>query len=93
MVVGSVIFTLGIEQAFSLKDKRKILNSLKAKLRNKFNIAVSEVGLQDVWNRSELAVVSVSGDRKRLDSLLSGVMNFMESFHDVEVIGIEEEIL
>ena len=93
MIIGSVVFILGVEQAFSLKEKRRIVNGLKRRLVNKFNVSVAEVGLQDTWNRCELAVVTVTGDKTRAEKLLSNVMNFVESFHDVEVMGISEEFI
>jgi uncharacterized protein YlxP (DUF503 family) len=92
MIIGSVVFTLGIEQAFSLKDKRRIISGLKAKIRNKFNVAVSETDLQDIWNRAELAVVTVSGTRSHVESQLSAVMDFVESYAETEVMAINEEI-
>jgi len=92
VVIGSVVFTLAIDQAFSLKDKRSVIEGLKKKLTNKFNIAVSEVGLHDTWNRSELAVVTVSPDRKRVDSVLSKVASFIEDYGDAVLLDIEQEI-
>lgn len=92
MVIGSVVFTLAIEQAYSLKDKRSVVEGLKKRLRNKFNIAVSEVGMHDVWNRCELAVVTVSPDRKRVDQILSKVALFMEDYGEAVLLDIEQEI-
>ncbi|HCW94028.1 MAG TPA: DUF503 domain-containing protein, partial [Flexistipes sinusarabici] len=54
MTIGSVVFELDIDSAFSLKEKRRVLNSLKTRLKNKFNVAVAEVGEKDVWNRADL---------------------------------------
>jgi len=92
MLIGSVVFTLAIDQAFSLKDKRSVLEGLKKRLNNKFNIAVSEVGMHDTWNRSELAVVTVSPDRKRVESTLSKVALFVEGYGDAVLLDIEQEI-
>lgn len=92
VVIGSVVFTLAIDQAYSLKDKRSVLEGLKAKIRNKFNVAVSEVGMHDIWNRSELAVVTVSPDRKRVDQILSKVALFVEGYGEAVLLGIEQEI-
>ena len=92
MVIGSVVFTLAIDQAHSLKDKRSVLEGLKKRLTNKFNIAVSEVGMHDIWNRSELAVVTVSPDRKRVDSVLSKVALFVEDYGEAVLLDIEQEI-
>lgn len=92
MVIGSVVFTLAIDQAHSLKEKRSVIEGLKKRLTNKFNIAVSEVGMHDIWNRSELAVVTVSPDRKRVDSVLSKVALFVEDYGEAVLLDIEQEI-
>lgn len=92
MVIGSVVFTLAIDQAHSLKEKRSVLEGLKKRLSNKFNIAVSEVGMHDIWNRSELAVVTVSPDRKRVDRILSKVSLFVEEYGEAVLLDIEQEI-
>lgn len=92
MIIGSVIFELGIGQAFSLKDKRRIMLGLKDRLKNKFNVSISEIGSHDIWNRADLAVVTVSADRQRVESVLSSVMDFVEKYFEVEIISINEEI-
>jgi uncharacterized protein YlxP (DUF503 family) len=43
----------------SLKAKRSELNSVKAHLRQRHSAAVAEVGHQDSWQRSTLAVAVV----------------------------------
>lgn len=93
MVIGSCVYTLAIDQAHSLKDKRSVLEGLKKRLKNKFNVAVSEVGLHDIWNRSELAVVTVSPDTKRVQSVLDKVTNFIEEQGVAVLLDIEQEIL
>ncbi|WP_022849795.1 DUF503 domain-containing protein [Limisalsivibrio acetivorans] len=92
MVIGSVVFILGVEQAFSLKDKRKIISGLKRKISNRFNVAVSEVGSADLWNRAEIGIVTLSSKRNHVERQLSKVMDFVESYPEVEVMGISEEI-
>ena len=47
-----------------------VLRSLKDRLRSKFNVAVSEVDHQDLWQRSQLSVVTVGSDEKFLEKVL-----------------------
>ena len=44
--------TLSIPEAHSLKDKRRVIKSLKDRITNQMNVSVAEVGQQDVWNRA-----------------------------------------
>jgi uncharacterized protein YlxP (DUF503 family) len=71
--VGVVTFELAIEHAQSLKDKRQVVKSLKDRLRSRFNVAVAEIEYQDVWQRSVVAVVTVSSDRKSAEAALQRV--------------------
>jgi len=61
--IGVLTLELRIEDAHSLKDKRHIVKGLKDRLRHKFNVAVAEIGNQDLWQRATVAAITVSGDR------------------------------
>jgi uncharacterized protein YlxP (DUF503 family) len=68
--IGVLTLELRIDHAHSLKDKRHVVQSLKEKLRGRFNLAVAEIDYQDVWNRSVVAAVTVSPDRSRAEQVL-----------------------
>ena len=74
MHIAHLTIELRIEGAHSLKDKRQAVRSLKDKLRAKFNVAVAEVEVTDLWQRATVAVVSVSDSR----DYLSGQMEIIE---------------
>lgn len=67
--VGVITFELHLAVSHSLKDKRQILRSLKDRLRGR-NLAVAEIGYQDLWQRSILAAVTVSEHWPQVESLL-----------------------
>lgn len=71
--VGVVTFELRLEESHSLKDKRHYVKSLKDRLRGKFNVAVSEIGYQDMWQRGLVAAVTVSPDQARAQQVLQMV--------------------
>ncbi|MDP9066841.1 MAG: DUF503 domain-containing protein [Actinomycetota bacterium] len=60
MYVGVARFELFIPASSSLKDKRQVVRSVIAAVRNKFNVAVAEVDHQDLWQRCALGVSCVS---------------------------------
>ena len=70
-----------------------VLHSLKARLRNRFNIAVSEVGDEDKWQKSILAIVSVEKNRQYLDRQFSKIINFISDCHQVNIIDYEIEVI
>jgi uncharacterized protein YlxP (DUF503 family) len=71
--VGVLTLELRLENAHSLKDKRQVVRSLKERLRNKFNVAVAEIGYQDLWQRAALAAVTVSSEREHAEKVLRSV--------------------
>jgi len=71
--VGVLTLELHIEGALSLKDKRHTVKSLKDRLRAKFNVAVAEIGYQDLWQRSLVSAVTVSGDHAHAEQVLQSV--------------------
>jgi len=62
-----------MDDAHSLKDKRHYVKSLKDRLRAKFNVAVAEIGEQEVWQRGLVACVTVSPDQSYAEQLLQAV--------------------
>lgn len=73
MTIGLLTLEIHIPDARSLKDKRQVLRSLKDRLRAHFNVAVAELEHQDLWQRSRVGVVSISGDDKHLEELLEAI--------------------
>jgi uncharacterized protein YlxP (DUF503 family) len=79
VVIGLLTLELNIPSAHSLKDKRRVLKSLQARLRNEFNISVAEVSEHDIWRNAVIAVVCVSNDSKYAHGLLNRVANWIEN--------------
>jgi len=55
----------------SLKAKRKIVRSLRDRLRSRFEVSVAETDHQDQWQRAELCAALVASDRRLAESILS----------------------
>lgn len=70
MVVGVIGWELQVLDARSLKEKRRVVKSLKERLRNRFNVSVAETAYQDRWQRAEITACVVSTDRRRAESIL-----------------------
>jgi uncharacterized protein YlxP (DUF503 family) len=71
--VGVLTLELRLESAHSLKEKRHVVESLKMRLRNKFNVSVAEIDYQDLWQRAAIAAVTVSSDHVYAEALLRKV--------------------
>ena len=85
-ILGVEFFLHGNE---SLKDKRRVANSLKQKVRNKFNVSIAEVGSEDAMDRLRLAVVSVSNGKRHLESRMTSCLSMMEAVCPEEMVHSE----
>jgi len=77
MIVALLSVELHVPEARSLKEKRMVLRSLKDRLK-KFNVAVAEVEHQDLWQRAELAIVTVATSADAADRQLATVADEIE---------------
>jgi uncharacterized protein YlxP (DUF503 family) len=94
MVIGVCTLELSIPTANSLKDKRSVVKSVAARLRNEFNIAVAEVDMLDSWRTATIAVVTVSSDKDYAHGLLTRVALWVERHRlDCELVDYEIELI
>jgi uncharacterized protein YlxP (DUF503 family) len=78
MVIGVCTLELSLPATASLKDKRQVVKSMIARLRNEFNLSVAEVGAQDQWQWAVVGVTCVSGDRDYAQGLLNRVVTWIQ---------------
>jgi uncharacterized protein YlxP (DUF503 family) len=92
VTVATLEVTLLIRESHSLKSRRRVLRSLKDRIRSRFNVSVADVGDQNLWQRAELAVAVVSNDGRFANEMLSKVLNLVGSEPRVEIINHRIEI-
>ncbi|TMC50283.1 MAG: DUF503 domain-containing protein [Chloroflexi bacterium] len=93
MVIGSLVITLHVPESHSLKEKRQVVRSLSARLRQGFNVAVAEVGDHDLWQSAELGIACVSGDGRHADEMCQKVLRFVEGEAEAMVTGSRFELV
>ena len=94
MVIGACTITLHLFGVHSLKEKRSIVKSVLARLRNEFNVSAAEVDAQDSHARAVLGVACVSGSSDYARGQLEAVVRWIEEQRpDVPVIDYEIELL
>ncbi len=92
MVLGTLSIRIVIRNSRSLKDKRRIIKSFKDRIRNKFNVSISETDAQDNHKYSKIAVAMVGTDRQYVNSTLSSLINFLRFFPQIELVDYELEL-
>jgi hypothetical protein len=90
MTVGIARLTLFLPEVHSLKEKRMVLRRVKDRARQKFNLAIAEVGEHDIWQRARLGVAVLGNGRRFVDSALDEVVRFVRG--EVEVTDVEREL-
>ena len=88
MVTVSVVLTLYLPAAHSLKEKRAVVRSLVERLRARLDVSAAEVGSQDLAQRAEVGFAVVSGDLATARRLADEA----ERFADRELLGRAEVI-
>lgn len=94
MVIGVLQIELSIDGATSLKDKRRVVLSLKDRLHREHQVSVAEVDLQDVHGTAVLGIALVSTSvphcQSTLDRLLEKVRlgrGYVLSDHQLEILS------
>ena len=92
MAVGACFITLYLHGNDSLKGKRQVVSSIKARVKNKFNIAIAEVAEQDNHRKIVLGIATVSADRSFTAEALEKAVRFIEELHLAEFLDSKMEI-
>ncbi len=84
---------LNLSGSRSLKEKRAVMRPIKDRLRNRFNVSVVENDHQDDKRHGSLLIAGITDGRRGADSIVSSIINFIESdFGDLD-ISIEENVI
>ncbi len=93
MIIGICTCEIFIFNANSLKSKRSVVKSIIEKSKNRFNISIAEVGENDKWQKSIIAFSTISNNQKIVEETIEKVINFFDSYSEIEIININREIL
>jgi uncharacterized protein len=93
MVIGILQFELLIRGAESIKDKRRVVSSLKDRLHREFQASVAEVARQENMTVARLGLAVVGTDGRSIGQVLDKVTLKLRALHDAELAGISRELL
>ncbi|MBP1949167.1 MULTISPECIES: DUF503 domain-containing protein [Virgibacillus] len=71
-------------EGHSLKQKRSVIKSLMAKLRNELNVAVTELDYHDLWQRTKFGIVTVSNEKKHAEQVIQEGLRIIDTFNELE---------
>ncbi|APU58174.1 DUF503 domain-containing protein [Clostridium botulinum] len=93
MIIGTAKIHLYANWVHSLKEKRMIVKSVISKTKNKFNVSIAEVEMQDVHQSIVIGIACVSNSTKQADSIIQNIVNYIEGNTEAIVQNIETEII
>lgn len=78
----------------SLKEKRKIVHGVIARVRKRFNVSISEVDFHDLWQRTALGFSAVSHNSPELELIINAVKEtFLDYSSDAEMTVFNYKIV
>ena len=86
MVIGLLSLDIHFPYSQSLKDKRKELNSLKGRIRQKYNIALAELDYQDTWQRTKIGIVTLNSQAGMVKDVLTKILKDVEGHINGDVL-------
>ncbi len=92
MLIGALNIEFRLHGITSLKSKRKISNSLKQKIKNKFNLAVAEVGHHDSLDYLELGMVTLANEKNRVEEVLNKALAMVEAISTDDIRNVRMEV-
>jgi uncharacterized protein YlxP (DUF503 family) len=89
MSVGVLVIEILIYSSNSLKEKRFVLRSIKDRIKNKFNAAVSEIDYQDKWQRSKIGIATISNQQGHVEQSLQQIFQYLDHADDYEIVSYD----
>ncbi|MCI8516648.1 MAG: DUF503 domain-containing protein [Hungatella sp.] len=90
--IAVVTLRLHAPWVHSLKEKRRVVKSILAKVRNKFQASAAEAADQDVHQSIVIAVASIAAHSAQADGIMDEIVRFVEQNTEAEIVGEEREI-
>jgi uncharacterized protein YlxP (DUF503 family) len=93
VTIGVLQLELEVIDAMSLKDKRRVVKSIKDRIAHGHNVSIAEVGALDEHRRSILGIAMVSNDRRYVEGALSKLVDFVKMVPQVSIMDYQIELL
>lgn len=68
-----------------MKEKRSVLNRMKDRVKNSYNVSIAEIDHQDLWQRTSFALVAVSFSKEVAEREVKRAIRLLESNPDWEM--------
>ncbi len=93
MIVGVMKVDVALFDAQSLKDKRRVLQSFKQRVRDKFNVSISEVAHGDSPKRSQIGIALVCDESRVVHAQLDKIVEMFRHTPGLTLVDYQRELL
>jgi uncharacterized protein len=93
MIVGVLQLELSVTDAMSLKDKRRVVKSIKDRIAHGHNVSIAEVGALDQHRVAILGIAMVANDKAYVEGALSKLVDFVRAVPQVDLIDYQIDLL
>ena len=93
MKVGYCSIKFILHGVRSLKEKRRVIKTIKDRVKNKFNVSIAEVGNQEVWGTLHIGIAAAGSDARYLEGLMSQAVNFIDLMYLADMTEHQTEII
>ena len=93
MTVGVLQIEVSVPDAMSLKDKRRVIKSIKDRIAHGHNVSIAEVGALDEHRRCILGLAMVSNDSRYVEGALSKLVDFVRMVPQVSLVDYQIDLL
>ena len=91
--IGVCRLDLGLDDNFSLKGKRSVVRRVIQRTRNKFNVAMAEVGdNNDVLTVATLGFTVIGNERGFVNSMVDKIVDFVEELSEAPLLNAQVQI-
>ncbi|HHW18429.1 MAG TPA: DUF503 domain-containing protein [Firmicutes bacterium] len=93
MVVGKCLLDIRLYGVRSLKDKRRVIQSLLSRLQQKFGVSCAEVGENDTWGRALVGMAFVTNEGRHAEEVMRSAVLWVEGNIDGEILNAQVDII
>lgn len=93
MVVGVCQVEIAIFEAVTLKDKRRVVKSIKDRISHAFNVSIAEVDDLDLRQRSTLGMALVANDAAFVQEQLDKAVEMIRRVPSASMIDYDIQLL
>ncbi|PGT86709.1 MULTISPECIES: DUF503 domain-containing protein [Bacillaceae] len=83
-MIGYVDCECMIYDTQSLKEKRAVLQRVLTRIKQKYNVSISEIEFQDTWQHTKFGIVAITSSKVSTEKELNHVLSFIDSFPEIE---------